>query len=240
MKKALLLLFGVIVGLPAISQTQLGEISKLWKTKKVNVQDGSVYRYKLWDGSDTAIYYQTGIDTFEVTTTFKKITKEKPPVVLPDIISTLDDNSLSSAQAYNPAINAGNNVYITTGWSHMINQPWNQNPDGTPIHYNKSYSFVDIAGAYIELTCAPCYKIEWWTERRENHGIATVTLDDVAVGDVDQYSTATTNNTMLIYTTPTSLINDTHKLRISYTGRKNPAATQTNIGHDKFVIYQKQ
>lgn len=241
MKKALLLLFGVIVGLPAISQTsQLGEIIKIWKTKRVPVQDGSVYRYKLWDGSDTAVYYQTGADTFEVVTTFKKITKTKPPVVLPDIISTLDDNSLSSAQVWNPATNAGNNIYITTGWSHMINQPWNQNPDGTPIHYNKSFSFVDkVPGAYLELTCSPCYKVEWWSEKRENHGIVEVFLDDVSVGDIDQYSTATTNNSLLLYTTP-SMTNATHKVKLLYTGRKNPAASQTNVGHDKFVIYQKQ
>ena len=243
MKKALLLLFGVIVGLPAISQTstqQLAEVIKVWKTKRINVQDGFVYRYKLWDGADTAIYYQTGVDTFEVTTTFKKITSTKPPIVLPDIISTLDDNSVSPAQAYSPATNAGNNVYITTGWSHMIGQPWNQNPDGTPIHYNKSFSFVDkVDGAYLEVTCSPCYKIEWWAEKRENHGIAVITLDGAVIGDIDQYSSGTTNNSTLLYTTP-SMTNATHKLRIGYSGRKHPSASQTNIGHDKFVIYQKQ
>ena len=97
MRKLLILLFGTLIGLPAISQTQLAEVIKVWKTKKVNVVDGFTFRYRLWDKYDTAIYYQTGADTFEVTTTFKKVSSTKPPT-LTDIISTLDDNTVSPGQ----------------------------------------------------------------------------------------------------------------------------------------------
>jgi len=238
MRKLLILLFGVLIGLPAISQTQLGEISKVWKTKRVNVADGSVYRYKLWSGSDTAIYYQTGADTFEVVTTFKKVSSTKPPV-LPDIISTLDDNAVSPGQVYNPAVNAGDNIYIpATGWTHFKGQTWNQTPEGLPIHYNKTISVVDLAGAYLEITCT-CYRVDWYTEKRENHGIAQVSVDGAAPQDVDLYQARTDNNSTLVWTSPT-LTNATHKIRVSYTARKNAAATQTNILHDYFKIYTKQ
>ena len=249
MKRALLLLFGVIVGLPAISQIPksptgywIGEVTRLWIPRRIDVKDSMVYKYKIHAKFDTAMVHNTGMDTFEVTVSYRKITKgtKPPPVELPDIISTLDDNTISSAQAYNPATNAGNNVFITTGWSHMINQPWNQNADGTPIHHNKSFSFVDkVPGAYLELTCNPCYKVEWWAEKRINHGIVAVSIDGGTPIDIDQYSSGTTNNSMLLYTTPI-LPNAQHKIRLSYTDRKNPAANSTNIGHDKFVIYQKQ
>jgi hypothetical protein len=66
---------------------RLGEITKLWYPKNVPVTDGFTFRYRLWDKYDTAIYFRTGADTFDVVTTFKKVTGSKPPVVLPDIIT---------------------------------------------------------------------------------------------------------------------------------------------------------
>ena len=80
---------------PGEPTMRLGEITKLWIPKKVEVKDGFTFRYRLWDRLDTAIYYITGADTFDVTTTFKKISGNKPPVILPDIISTIDDNVLT-------------------------------------------------------------------------------------------------------------------------------------------------
>jgi len=243
MKKLLILLFGTLVGLPALSQTKLAEVVKVWETKRVAVADGFTFKYKLWDGYDTAIYYNTGSDTFEVTTTFRKF---KPAPPLPDLISTLDDNVITTAQAYNPATNAGDNIYVASGWSHMKNQAWNA------THWEKTASFIDgVPGAYIEVTCI-CYKIEWWTEKRENHGIASVQklkeetvngttswVPDGPAVDVDLYAARTDNNSLLVYTTPT-MMNATNKVRFSFTGRKNPAATQSNILHDKFTIYRKQ
>jgi len=236
MRKLLILLFGTLVGLPGISQTQLGEISKVWKTKRVTVADGFTYRYKLWSGSDTAIYYQTGVDTFEVVTTFKKVSSTKPPV-LPDIISSVDDNVLTGGQVYNPAQSAGDNIFVTSGWSHFKGQTWNE------PHYNKTSSFIDFnapGGSYIEYTCSPCYKIEWHTEKRENHGIAAVSIDGGAPVDVDLYAARTDNNSLLVFTSPAGWTNATHKIRVTYTGRKNAAATQTNLLHDRFVVYIKQ
>ena len=233
MRKLLLLIFGALVALPAISQTPpLAEISKVWKTKRVNVSDGYTYRYKLWDGSDTAIYYQTGIDTFEVTTTFKKVNSTKPPV-LPDIITSIDDNVVTTAQVYSPATNGGDNIIIAGSWSHFKGQVWNAN------HNALTFSFInDAANAYIELTCT-CYKIEWYSEKRNNHGIVSIQLDNGQATEIDLYDARTDNNSILVFTTPV-LTNATHKLRVNYTGKKNSASTSTNIGHDYFKTYTKQ
>ena len=226
---------------------RLGEITKLWYPKNVPVTDGFTYRYRLWDKYDTAIYYRTGPDTFDVVTTFKKITGTKPPIVLPDIITTIDDNVLVADQVYNPSQNAGDNIFVTAGWNHFKNQTW------TEPHYNKTFSFVDgVAGAYIELNCT-CYKVEWWNEKRENHGIVSVQkmkqqnvngqetwVPDGTAQDVDLYDKRTDNNSLLVWTSPTTTGNTVLKYRFLYTGRKNTAATQTNMGHDKFIIFKKQ
>lgn len=232
MKKLLILLFGVLVGLPAISQTQLAEVIKLWKTKHVPVVDGMTYKYKLHAKSDTAIYYQVGIDTFEVTTTFKKIIKIPP--VLPDVISTMDDNVVATAQAYMPAANLGDNVYNNTTWSHMKGQTWNAN------HHANTASILETDG-YVELTCT-CYKVEWWSEVRSNHGIVAISIDGGPAVNVDLYKAPPdTNNSTLVWKSPSTITsNAVRKIRVSFTGTKNPASTATNFIHDKFVIYIKQ
>ena len=211
----------------------LGEVYKIWHPKRVTVSDGFTFRYNLWDKYDTAIYYSTGADTFEVVTTFKKIDKGLAPP-LPDLITSVDDNVITTGQVYNPPQNAGDNIFITSGWNHFKSQTWNE------PHYNKTLSFVDkVAGAYIELTCDPCYKIEWWSEKRVNHGIATVQIDGGEASEIDLYDVRDDNNSLKVFTTP-ALTNAKHTLRVNYTGRKNSAANATNLGHDKFVTYTKQ
>jgi hypothetical protein len=109
-----------------------------------------------------------------------------------------------------------------------------------------------VAGAYIELNCT-CYKVEWWNEKRENHGIVSVQkmkqqtvngqetwVPDGEAQDVDLYDKRTDNNSLLVWTSPTTTANTILKYRFLYTGRKNSGATQTNMGHDKFIIFKKQ
>jgi len=209
---------------------RLGEVTKFWFPKRVPVSDGFIFRYKLWDKYDTAIYYTTGQDTFEVTTTFKKWTTDKP--ALPDIVTKIDDN-ITAAQKYFPTQNAGDNIFIANGWNHFKGQSWNK------PHYNNTLSFVDnVAGAYVELSCV-CYKIEWWSEKRINHGIVTVEIDGGNPQDVDLYDPREDNNSLKVFTSP-NLTNTEHTIRVNYTGRKNSAASQTNVGHDYFVTYKKQ
>ena len=234
MRKLLLLIFGALVALPAISQTKLAEVVRLWKPYYVVPTDGLVVKQIIHDKMDSALFSKTGIDTFEMTITYRKISGSKPPPILPDIISTVDDNVATPALLYNPSENAGDNIFITAGWSHMKGQTWNVN------HFNNTASFIDgVATAFVEVSCSPCYKIEWYTEKRVNHGIASVQIDGGAAVDVDLYDPRTDNNSLLVFTTP-ALPNAAHKLRVSYTGRKNAAATQTNLLHDYFKTYTKQ
>jgi hypothetical protein len=211
---------------------RLGEVTKLWYPRRVEVKDGFVYRYRLHDKFDTAVYYMTGPDTFEVTTTFKKWIPNKP--ALPDIITKIDDNvTISSGQSYFPTQNAGDNIFITGGWNHFKGQTWNA------PHHNNTFSFVDnVAGAYVELEFTG-YRVEWFSEKRINHGIVTVQIDGGSPQDVDLYDATDTNNSKKVFTS-VDLPNAVHKIRVMYTGRKNTNATQTNIGHDYFVVYKKQ
>jgi hypothetical protein len=209
----------------------LGEVTKTWVPRRVPVSDGFTYRYRLHDRFDTAIHYQTGPDTFEVVTTFKKYVPNRP--ALPDIITKVDDNVLTGGQVYFPTVSAGDNIVNQAGWSHFKGQTWNE------PHYNKTGSFVDLVpGAYLELTFTG-YQVEWWTEKRVNHGIATVEIDGGTPVDVDLYAATESNNTQKVFTSAV-LSNSTHKIKVSYTGKKNTAATQTNLLHDYFVTYKKQ
>jgi len=231
MKKSLLLIFGILIGLPAISQTQqLAEVLRIWKRIDIPVQDGTIYKWKVYNGSDSARYFNPGTDTLEATVTFKK----KTVIVLPDIVSSMDDNVSSASQVYVPATNLGDNVYNNTVWSHMKNQAWNAN------HFAQTASVLEIAGS-VELTCT-CYKVEWYSEVRSNHGIVTITIDGGAAQNIDLYKAPPdTNNSTKVWTSPSTITsNAVRKIKISYTGTKNPAATATNFIHDRFVIYTKQ
>lgn len=229
MKKIIILCFGILIGLPAICQTQqLAEILRIWKRVDVPVQDGTVYKFRVYNGSDSARYFNPGTDTLEATITFTK----KNPVPLPDIISTMDDNVSSTAQNYEPATNLGDNVYNNTLWSHMKGQTWNAN------HHANTASILETTG-YVELTCT-CYKVEWYSEVRSNHGIVAISIDGGAATNVDLYKAPPdTNNSTKVWTSP-NMTNATHKIKVSFTGTKNPSATATNFIHDKFVTYTKQ
>ena len=236
MKKLLILLFAVLVALPALSQGyKIGEVTRWWTPKNVQVTDGLVYKYKLYDKYDTAIRYNIGPDpdTFDVVVTFKK----RLPPVKPDVISIIDDNQIVPEQTYLPATRLNDNVFSSTAWSHAKNNSWNAN------HYANTVSFVEgiPVGAYVELTCV-CYKVEWWGERRNNHGIVSISTDGGSIVNVDTYGPNTDNPSTLLWQSPSSpsAINGTHKFRVTYTGTKNPASTSFSIVHDKWVIYTKQ
>ncbi len=233
--KTLLLLFAVLVGLPALSQTyKIGEITRWWTPKHVQVTDGLVFKYKLYDGYDTAYRYTIGPDpdTFDVVVTFKK----RLPTPKPDLVSIIDDNQIVPEQTYLPATRLNDNVFSSLAWSHAKNNSWNA------LHYANTASFVAEGipvGAYVELTCV-CYKVEWWGERRNNHGIVSITTNGGSIVNVDTYGTNSDNPSTLLWTSTSSTVNGTHKFRVTYTGTKNPASTSFSIVHDKWVIYTKQ
>lgn len=214
----------------ANAQNKVAAVSHVWETKHVTISDGYVYKYKIYSDMDTAIYWQPGTDTFEVTTTFRKLNNPTPPK--PDLITNLDDNTASIAQRYEPPTNVGDNIQVAGLWTHFKGQTWN-----TP-HYANTVSVLRTAG-YVELTCT-CYKVEWYSEKRINHGIVSITVDGGTPVDLDLYDPRTDNSSTIVWTSPSSMINGSHTIRIAWTGRKNPVATDTNYLHDRFVIYTKQ
>jgi len=213
---------------------KIGEVTRWWTPKHIQVTDGLTVKYKLYNGYDTAYRYNIGPDpdTFDVVVTFKK---RLPPAPKPDLVSVMDDYTIVPNQTYLPATRLSDNVYSSTAWAHMKGQTWNAN------HYANTVSFVEgiQVGAYVELTCV-CYKVEWWGERRNNHGIVSITTDGGAIANVDTYGPNTDNPSTLFWTSAAAPVNGTHKFRVTYTGTKNPASTSFSIVHDKWVIYTKQ
>jgi len=235
MKKLLTILI-LFAGLPALSQTyKIGEITQLWTPKHVYVTDGLVHKYTTYDGYDTAYRYiiAPNPDTFDVVVTFKK----RLPPAKPDVVTIIDDYPTAPQQTYLPATRLADNVASPTAWAHMKNNTWNAN------HYANTVSFVEPTTAgtyYVELTCV-CYKVEWWGERRNNHGIASITTDGGSAVNVDTYGTNSDNPSTLLWTSPATITtNGTRKFRVTYTGTKNPASSGASIVHDKWIIYTKQ
>jgi cell wall-associated NlpC family hydrolase/N-acetylmuramoyl-L-alanine amidase len=78
--------------------------------------------------------------------------------------------------------------------------------------------------------------LAWIAKKSSVYGIATVTLDDKAPVQVDLYSpSALTLYQQSVYQTG-ELADGMHTLTIEWTGTKNPAATDYNIGADAFDI----
>jgi cell wall-associated NlpC family hydrolase/N-acetylmuramoyl-L-alanine amidase len=76
--------------------------------------------------------------------------------------------------------------------------------------------------------------LSWIAKKSAVYGIAKVTLDDKTPVDVDLYS-ASTLYQQSVYQTG-ELTDGTHTLTIEWTGEKNSAATDYNVGADAFDI----
>jgi N-acetylmuramoyl-L-alanine amidase len=76
--------------------------------------------------------------------------------------------------------------------------------------------------------------LAWIAKKSSVYGIATVTLDDKAPVQVDLYS-ATTLYQQNVYQTG-ELADGAHTLTIEWTGTKNAAATDYNVGADAFDV----
>lgn len=119
------------------------------------------------------------------------------------------------------------NVY-TGVWTHVNNASWTQE------HINKTISFSYEVGATL-ITSFTGNKVEWWTEKRINHGIVAVSVDGGAETMVDLYEDRTDNVSQMVFSAIVPLGNHTIKLRLTAT--PNPSATENNAMHDAFKIY---
>lgn len=156
-----------------------------------------------------------------ITAYIKKIT-EPPTIPRPDIVSYIDDQDPLSK--------------FTGTWVKVKGQPWQL------YHLGNTTSFTGNTGnegAYTVSIAFDGYKCEWWTEKRINHGIASVRVDNLSPVDIDLYSPVMDNKTFAVYTSP-DLGSGTHTITISFTGRKNSQSTEANIIHDAIKVFKKQ
>lgn len=280
MKKIILLLFGALVGIPAICQTDsmylytLGNDSLFFPTelfKKgvvapglLNLRLRKAVRQEVAMGMDRAyipetdvqggnaprskaavLIYQvpisvqvTQVQLDSISQYIKKIT-EPPVVQQPDIIQEIDDKPSAAISYMVNATTPFNGVVNQpdwTKWVHFENQTWNA------PHLANTASFGYVVNGYLQVSWTG-YKIEWYPEKRENHGIAAVSVDGGPEVMVDLYKNTKANGNELAFTwpnvTPANPTNATHTIRIRVTGQKNAAATEFNVSHDYFKAFKR-
>ena len=115
------------------------------------------------------------------------------------------------------------NNYVGAGWIHGTT---------TNTFYNSTHSASRIAGAYAVVTFEG-KKFEWYTEKKNTHGIAAISIDGGAEILIDLYSS--TEQHLIVYTSPL-LSTGTHTFKIRATGTKNPASTNYYAIHDYLLI----
>lgn len=198
----------------------------------ISFQDKTLTRIKLKLGTPIPVYLPKGQNVYPSVVTIEEpadtasqyiitysLQKDgaPPPDTIPDPeITYIIDDAILPANNY------------SAGWYHSANNTWNQN------HNNNTASFITGNG-YLETTFTGT-KVEWYTEKRNNHGVAGVSIDGGPEGNVDLYKNTDANGSELVYTSPV-LTNTVHKIKIRWTGAKNSASTDPSIIHDYFKVY---
>lgn len=94
------------------------------------------------------------------------------------------------------------------------------------------YAAEDLAGAAVQFTFKGT-SVTWWTVTAPLMGKATVYVDGVSKGTVDNYSSGTAYNVKRTYG---GLPNAVHTIRVVVTGTKRSGATGTRIAVDRFSV----
>lgn len=199
--------------------------------KEVKVSDGYKYEYTLLPKQDSLRWYNGGgLDTFRVFMTFEKISTGFPlPDVITDVDNALSENSLSLV--YTPMVYAGDNIVNPGGWTFLKNQLTNV------AHHDNTLAFIQSDG-WVDFTFSG-YKIEYWAEQLESYGIAGVSIDGGPEQMIDLYDATNINNSRVVFTADSLENNASHKIRVRYTGQRNPNANSgaARITLDKFRTF---
>lgn len=134
----------------------------------------------------------------------------------PDVVTNIDN--IDTRNAY------------SVGWEHVTDATWTQ-----PF-FNKTGSYPTVSTATLETTFDG-YKVEWYAEKRVNHGIVGVSIDGGTESMIDLYDPTAGNNSQKVF--ESTLASGTHKIKIRITGTKATSATDWNIVHDRFIVYKK-
>ena len=104
----------------------------------------------------------------------------------------------------------------------------------TPTFYNSTLSASKTTGAYMIFTFEGS-KLEWFTEKKNTHGIVAISIDGGAETLIDLYSS--TEQHLTVYTSPILAPGVTHTFKMRITGTKNPASSNYYGIHDYVKIY---
>jgi trimeric autotransporter adhesin len=118
--------------------------------------------------------------------------------------------------------NTEQNNYVGPGWVHGSH----------PIFFDGTLSYSNVGGAYVTFAFEGA-QIEWYSEKKNTHGIAAVSIDAGPEQFVDLYSS--NQEQTYVYNSGT-LTQGAHVLKIRVTGTKNPASTGFYVLHDAFLV----
>jgi hypothetical protein len=136
---------------------------------------------------------------------------------------------LNATTPYNGTVNTPD----WSKWTHFKDNAWNAD------HLNKTASFGYALNSYFTVSWTG-YKIEWYAEKRVNHGIAAVSIDGGPEQMIDLYKNTQANGKEVVFTwTATNPTNAAHTIKVRVTGTKNAAATENNISNDYLKIFKR-
>ena len=126
---------------------------------------------------------------------------------------------------------SGDSREVRTGtWNYYANTPWM-----TPgMFSNQDYEYTSTMGATLTINFKGT-GIMWYSERRENHGIVEIEVDNGAAQRVDLYYNSQVNGTWKAFE-KTGLSNGDHKIEITLVGKNDATVGAPGFLHDYFKI----
>jgi hypothetical protein len=267
MKKILTLIFGIMIAIPAICQTDTvqlyihpGKFENKGEAviRLLHIKLRKVVTQQIMMGMDAVYVPETDVDggnarrsktqllTYQLPLSVQ-VTEEQKTAIASFIKNLTEPVVVPKPDLVFQIDNIVQPInQYSAGWNHYANNTWNAN------HHDKTMSVTYVAGSTLTVQFTG-YKFEWWTEKRMNHGIAAISIDGGAEVKVDLYEKREDNPSMKVYDSPI-LTDGLHTIKLRMTGEKNPVwqtdypvgnqfrvnAQETNILHDKFVTYRKQ
>jgi hypothetical protein len=232
MKKSLVLIFGALIALPALSQTKINGVldtprpsveavtGAVWNQKIIiQPQNNTYYEWIIESPNDTLRHFDPAGKRYKARTVFTEILDE--PVI--DIVE-VDNSSFS----FSPSAAGNVNQVNAQGWS-QFDSDIAPNPDWCEKFLQGSCSFSDLTGATIIYTFVG-KRIEVWGEKSDNKGIAGFKIDNIAEQLKDLYAPVTSANAPREIIFEADFPQGTHQITIRVSGNKTAAST------GKFVL----
>jgi len=176
------------------------------------------YQQSVWSAD-----VPTGTHTVEVRQTGTKNAKSTSPNLMVDAFLVDEVPTPKTAVARVGVFEAdAKEIALVGTWSHL---PSSSDSGGSSAYLNTpGYASMTFVGDTVE----------WVSRVSPNAGIATVSIDGIKAADVDRYAPTTEYRKTVFRRTGLSA--GPHTIRISWTGRMNPASTTANLLIDSIVV----